>query len=60
MPKRPADVNQLGKHIVDLATGEVPKDEPTRRQLGGIASGRKLTPQQRRERAKRAAAARWD
>lgn len=57
MLKRPADMNQLGRRIVDL---EAPKDEPIRPQLGGIASARKLTPRQRRERAKKAAAARWD
>ena len=57
MLKRPADMNQLGRRIVDL---EAPKDEPIRPQLGGIVSARKLTPRQRRERAKKAAAARWD
>ena len=57
--KRPADTNQLAKRIVDLAVGEASEEEPTRRQLGGKASARKLTPEQRRERAKKAAAARW-
>ena len=57
--KRPADTNQLAKRIVDIAVGEVSEKEPTRRQLGGKASASKLTPEQRRERAKKAAAARW-
>lgn len=59
MQKRPVDVYQLGRHIVDLAAGEMPKDEPTRRQLSGIASVRRPTPQKRRECAKKAVAARW-
>ena len=57
--KRPADINQLGKRIVDLAVGEAEESEPTKRQLNGVASAAKLTPKQRRERAKKAAAARW-
>ena len=27
-PKRPRDTNQLAKMIVDIATGQRPKDEP--------------------------------
>ncbi|MDE2739959.1 MAG: hypothetical protein OXI58_00065 [Gemmatimonadota bacterium] len=27
-PKRPTDMNQLGKLVVDMATGQVPKDYP--------------------------------
>ena len=57
--KRSVDTNQLAKRIVDLAVGEAEEAEPTKRQLGGIASASKLTPIQRRERAKKAAAARW-
>ena len=56
---RPSDTNQLAKRVVDLATGEATEQEPTRRQLGGAASASKLTAEQRRERAKKAAAARW-
>jgi len=58
MPRRPTDTNQLAKRIVDLATGEA-TDEPTRRQQGGVASAQKLTAEQRSERARKAAAARW-
>lgn len=29
-PKRPTDMNQLGKLVVDMATGQVPKDYPDR------------------------------
>ena len=57
--KRPTDVNQLGKRIVDLATGQDRETEPTGRQRGGIASAARLTPEQRQERARKAAAARW-
>ena len=57
--KRPADTNQLAKRIVDLAVGEANEEEPASRQMGGMASASKLTAEQRRERAKKAAAARW-
>ena len=57
--KRPADMNQLGKRIVDLAVGEATDEEPTKRRLGGKASAAKLTPEQRKARAKKAATARW-
>ena len=61
--KRPTDINQLGKMIVDLSVGEIaegdgPK-EPTPRQLASRKAAAKMTPAQRHERAKRAAAARW-
>ena len=39
--------------------GEVEESEPTKRQLNSMASAAKLTPEQRRERAKKAAAVRW-
>jgi hypothetical protein len=72
--KRPRDANQLAKLIVDLATGEVVENSPevdsgknpaavALGKLGGRKGGRaraeRLTPEQRREIAKRAAAARW-
>jgi hypothetical protein len=70
--KRPRDPNQLGKMIVDIATGEAddaPEDDgkdPAAVELGrkgGLKGGRaradKLTPARRAEIAKRAAAARW-
>ena len=59
MPKRPADMNQLGKHIVDIAVGDAIDKEPTNRQIGGMASAAKLTKEQRKERAVKAAKARW-
>jgi hypothetical protein len=70
----PRDPNQLAKMIVDMATGEA-EPEPTPKgptknpnavalgRLGGVKGGRaraeKLSSEQRREIAKRAAAARW-
>lgn len=68
-PKRPRDPNQLGKLIVDIATGEASDSDPdagkdpAARELGakgGKARAAKLTPEQRREAAKNAAAARWN
>jgi hypothetical protein len=72
--KRPGDTNQLAKLIVDIATGEaedipteaLPQKNPAAVALGrlggekgGAARAAKLTPQQRREIAVKAAAARW-
>jgi hypothetical protein len=78
MPKRsrkklPRDMNQLGKAIVDLATGNAPPEpdpdagkNPAAVALGrlggkkgGPARAKKLTKKQRVEAAKKAAAARW-
>lgn len=62
MPKRPRDVNQLAKMVVDMTTGQIPNDsldKPRGRAKGGIAAASKMTVEQRRERAKKAAAARW-
>jgi hypothetical protein len=70
MAKRPRDPNQLGKLIVDIATGEVEdtvseqKKHPKRRgRAGGLKGGtlraKKLTPEQRSEIARLAAEARW-
>ena len=69
-PKRPRDPNQLGKLIVDLATGERTEDKPalpTPAQefarsgglKGGAARAKALTPGRRREIAQKAAAKRW-
>lgn len=71
-PKRPRDVNQLAKSIVDIATGQEPEPKPEREKnpaavalgkLGGAKGGRAraeaLTPEQRSEIAKKAAAKRW-
>jgi hypothetical protein len=66
--KRPRDVNLLAADIVAEATGEKPDDgkdpaavEPGRRGglKGGKARAKKLSPERRREIAKKAAAARW-
>lgn len=70
-PKRPRDPNQLAKRIIDIATGETPDRDPTPEEEGkdpaAVELGRKggkaradsMTPKQRSEIAKRAAAKRW-
>jgi hypothetical protein len=70
--KRPRDLNQLAKSIVDEATGQTePLPEDTRDPLavelgrrggliGGKARAAKLSPERRREIARKAATARWD
>lgn len=68
-PKRPRDVNQLAKLIVDISTGEV-QDTPTKltgkkadSSKGGLRGGKSrmemLTPEQRKELGQKAAAVRW-
>jgi hypothetical protein len=68
--KRPRDPNQLGKLIVDLATGEATEPDdgknPAAVELGrkgglkgGKARAAKMTAQERKEAAQRAARARW-
>jgi|HubBroStandDraft_1064217.scaffolds.fasta_scaffold89351_2 hypothetical protein len=69
--KRPADLNRLAAAIVSDATSEEPDDpyegkNPAAVELGrqgGLKGGRaraeKLTPEQRSEIARKAAAARW-
>ena len=70
--KRPRDPNQLGKLVVDIATGEA-EDTPedTGKDPAAVALGRKgglkggkaravgMTAEQRSEAARRAARARW-
>jgi hypothetical protein len=69
-PKRPRDPNQLAKLIVDLATGAAteerlepltPAQEFAREGglRGGKARAEALTPEKRREIARKAAAKRW-
>jgi hypothetical protein len=74
-PKRPRDLNQWAKRMVDLATGEVRDREPTAEEQGkdpaAVSLGRKgglkggkaraesMSPARRTEIAKRAAATRW-
>lgn len=71
--KRPRDVNELARQIVDEATGEAPPEpdpdegkDPAAVELGrrgglkgGKARAAKMTPEQRSEAARTAAAARW-
>lgn len=70
--KRPRDVNELGKLMVDLATGEAEEVDPDaekdpaaieRGRRGGVKGGKvraeRMTPAERSEAAKKAAAARW-
>lgn len=71
-PKRPRDANQLGKLIVDLATGEAEEENAddgknaaavALGRRGGLKGGKvtasRMTEEQRKERARRAAEARW-
>lgn len=67
-PRRPRDPSQLGKLIVDIATGDVeareadcPNTERARKagKMGGPAKATVLTAEQRSEIARAAAAARW-
>jgi len=70
--KRPTDVNELARQIVDEATGEAPPHDPDEGKdpaavalgrkgglRGGKARAAKMTPQERSESARKAAAARW-
>lgn len=67
-PSRPRDPNQLAKLIVDLAAGEAegdkaPTPENEARSRAGSAGAKArsdtLTPERRREIARKAALARW-
>lgn len=71
--KRPRDVNELAKQLVDEATGDVPKVDPddgkdpaavALGRKGGLRGGRaraeKMTPEQRSEAARKAAQKRWN
>ncbi len=64
--KRPADVIGNAVKIARLATGEETEDLPAVSpgaalgKLGGQARARNLTPEQRAEQAKKAAAKRWE
>jgi hypothetical protein len=70
--KRPTDLNQLAASIVGEATGESPAVDPDEgKDPAAVALGRKgglkggkaraasMTPEQRSEAARKAAAARW-
>ena len=71
-PQRPRDINELGVTIAKIATGELTEVEPEDNRnpaavalgrMGGLKGGKaraaKLTPEQRRESAKKAAQSRW-
>jgi len=70
-PKRPRDLNQWAKRMVDLATGEAQEAPPPRKdakaaergrlggQRGGKARARALSKAERAAIAKKAAKARW-
>lgn len=72
--KRPIDINQRGKFIVDVTIGdrELPEKQPSKKnphavalgKLGGIKGGKarakKLTSELRKKIAKHAAKARWN
>jgi hypothetical protein len=69
----PEDINQIAFRVVQQAIGEVPKEEapdPNKKpaavtlgRLGGLKGGKaradKLTPEKRKEIAKKAAETRW-
>ena len=70
--KRPRDVNELAKRLVDEATGDAEPFDPNAGKdpaavalgrkgglKGGKARAAKMTAEQRTEAAKKAAAARW-
>lgn len=70
--KRPTDVNELAKQLVGEATGDLqPVDPDDGKDPAAVALGRKgglkggkaraakMTPEERSESAKKAAAARW-
>jgi hypothetical protein len=70
--KRPSDVNELAKRLVDEATREAPPDPDDGKDPAAVALGRrgglkggkaraeKMTPEQRRDSARNAARARWN
>lgn len=72
---RSRDVNQLAKMIVDMSTGEIPKEDPPQEReknpaavalgklgasKGGQVRALKLSSKKRKEIAKKAAEARWN
>jgi hypothetical protein len=71
-PKRPRDVNQLAKFIVDLTTGQIATPDPLEGKdrkraeagrIGGLRGGKaranSLSKDRKTEIAKKAATARW-
>lgn len=64
LPKRPRDTAQLAKFMVEMATGERPKDAPVQDDAAAVERGKarakKLSPRKRKTIAKKAARARWN
>jgi hypothetical protein len=71
-PKRPRDLNEWAKHMVDLATGAATESDPNKGKdaaavslgrrgglKGGKARAAKMSAAQRAEIARKAAKARW-
>lgn len=66
-PKRPKDISQLAKFLVDLTSGEKSDPQPTKKAIAGRAGGLKggkarmdaLSPEDRSKLAKKAAKKRW-
>jgi hypothetical protein len=70
-PKRPRDVNQLAKMIVDMSTGNAPPDPDAQKNPAAVALGKlggakggparaaALSPAKRKAIARKAAAKRW-
>lgn len=64
-PKRPRDVNQLAKYVIDKATGQLPEEPEAKKRgsaggkVGGPSRAATLTSDERREIARKAAKARW-
>ena len=54
-----ADTNQPAKRIMDIATRQTKVPEIKRRQIGAKARADSLTPERRKEIARKAAQARW-
>ncbi len=60
MKRRPRDINQLGKLVVDIAVGNVQDNEPkSGKARGGHARAASMTAEERKEIATKAASARW-
>jgi hypothetical protein len=69
--KRPRDLNELARQIVDEATGEAEPIKPVEKDPAAVALGRrgglkggraraeKLTPEERSDAARKAALSRW-
>jgi hypothetical protein len=66
-PKRPRDVSQLAKMMVDIASGDLPSDVAAKNTLaaehgrqGGLARANSLSSEQRSSISKSAAKRRWE